>query len=595
MATNTVPIEIVLQDPNNPIVPPSPDPSGPDDPGENTNILVPDTALGTGTTKDGNGTNGIFSGTNATASIASIIVLVLALGAIIALLVRRYQKHKKAQQGQEQSAVKATVNPTANRKEKLLAATSGTLAVLAATVLVGNLLITSTNAATNNENNISNEGTVLTTPDKIQIIANRYDDVTIVASTKAVSYASTDTSFGYKIFMSMAGDNANLYLDGDNASEYYFAPTTRAGLSNNSWGYSLDDGAEQAMPLASDPIVAQQTTEAVEDEEFTVYYTMKADKDMPFGVYSGEIAYDIQGYNGFPTSLTTMQDMTSEICENTYTPNAFKADGVTIEDNVPTATLTDVRDNKTYTIAKLADGKCWMTQNLDLQKEDLLAGVTLNSTNTDHPADGFELPDSQTSGDESWGDSNTQIDVETTHVYSIESNPENPYQYCLEYRGYCAEWGDVIPSDKLGNLYNWYTATAGTGLYSTGTGEDYPYEAIGSICPANWRLTDNNNDYGPTEYSTLFALYGVIEGPAATNYVSDDPIAMYKAPLSLVPTGHYNGGLSNVGMVGETWSSLANYKYGINGATGLYFHSKNIVPWGFESKTMGRTVRCVAQ
>ena len=54
--------------------------------------------------------------------------------------------------------------------------------------------------------------------------------------------------------------------------------------------------------------------------------------------------------------------MTSEICDATYTPDAFKADGITIEDNVPTATLTDIRDNKTYTIAKLADGNCWMTK-----------------------------------------------------------------------------------------------------------------------------------------------------------------------------------------------------------------------------------------
>ena len=44
MATNTVPIEIVLQDPNNPIVPDTPG----DNPSENTNISVPDTALGTG-------------------------------------------------------------------------------------------------------------------------------------------------------------------------------------------------------------------------------------------------------------------------------------------------------------------------------------------------------------------------------------------------------------------------------------------------------------------------------------------------------------------------------------------------------------------
>ena len=216
MATNTVPIEIVLQDPNNPIVPDTPG----DNPGENTNISVPDTALGTGgyTTKDGSSNVGnIFTGSNATVSIVSIVVLVLALGAIVALLVRRYQKHKKNVEGKEAEA-------KVSKREKLATAATATLAVLAATVLVGQVCMTATNAAT------SDTGTTLTTPDKIQIIANRYEDVTIVASTKAVSYATTDTSFGYKIFMSMAGEDANLYLDGDETSEYYFAPTENAEL-----------------------------------------------------------------------------------------------------------------------------------------------------------------------------------------------------------------------------------------------------------------------------------------------------------------------------------------------------------------------------
>ena len=53
MATTNVPIEIVLQDPDNPIVP-TPDPANPGESGENTNIAVPNTALGEGyTTKDG--------------------------------------------------------------------------------------------------------------------------------------------------------------------------------------------------------------------------------------------------------------------------------------------------------------------------------------------------------------------------------------------------------------------------------------------------------------------------------------------------------------------------------------------------------------
>ena len=32
-----------------------------------------------------------------------------------------------------------------------------------------------------------------------------------------------------------------------------------------------------------------------------------------------------------------------------------------------TSSIKDTRDNKTYSIAKLADGKCWMTQNLNYQ------------------------------------------------------------------------------------------------------------------------------------------------------------------------------------------------------------------------------------
>ena len=47
-----------------------------------------------------------------------------------------------------------------------------------------------------------------------------------------------------------------------------------------------------------------------------------------------------------------MQEMTSTICAD-----AAEND---------TAQLTDTRDGKKYWVTKLADGNCWMTQNLDL-------------------------------------------------------------------------------------------------------------------------------------------------------------------------------------------------------------------------------------
>ena len=587
MATNTVPIEIVLQDPNNPIVPDTPG----DDPGENTNISAPDTALGTGyTTKDGSSTGSIFTGPSATVSIASIVVLVLALGAIVALLVRRYQKHKKCAEGKEGEA-------KASKGERLATAATGTLAVLAATVLVGQVCMTATNAAT------SEGGTTLTTPDKIQIIANRYDDVTIVASTKAISYATTDTSFGYKIFMSMAGDDANLYLDGDTGSEHYFAPTTRAGLDINSWGYNYDGEADYtAMPLIDDPLMAQQNINAVEGEEFTVYYTMKADKDMPFGVYSGEIAYDIEGENDFPSSLKSMQQMTSDICAAVYTPSGT-------ETIVPTATLTDTRDDKTYEVAKLADGKCWMIQNLDLDldSQTALTPEKSNVTTSWTPerstiAKGNLSPTTWPYNSEV--DKNPYSYDPGDNIYYYSSGTtDNDEQYtsladCKEHHPDCSA------KNHAGNYYSWSAAVASNDTSEYGDDDRFA-NAEGSICPKGWRLPIGPNA-NVTDYSdmgNLVANYDNItkkpinESCGGTcnyyDYVDGGFNTIRTAPLWLVRPGDVSSGsLSSTGYSGTYWSSTVGSS---GSAYALVVDPGGVYPASRLSRGYGFSVRCVAQ
>ena len=72
-----------------------------------------------------------------------------------------------------------------------------------------------------------------------------------------------------------------------------------------------------------------------------------------------------------PPSLATisnMQDMTPEVCDNS-----------TIGDE---ATLTDTRDGNTYTIRKMEDGRCWMTQNLRLGTKSDGTGATVTSAIT---------------------------------------------------------------------------------------------------------------------------------------------------------------------------------------------------------------------
>lgn len=57
--------------------------------------------------------------------------------------------------------------------------------------------------------------------------------------------------------------------------------------------------------------------------------------------------------------ITTMQEMTPKICENTpqYAINqkVYK--------------LSDVRDGNEYNVTKLEDGRCWMTENISLLGE----------------------------------------------------------------------------------------------------------------------------------------------------------------------------------------------------------------------------------
>ena len=586
----TIPIEVVLQDPNDPIVPTPDTPSGTDTTEgtisgttDNTNVSVPNTGDGTETSVGNNNTN-FASSSAAGVTIATTAILILAIVAAIAVVVRRYYKRKTTSSGM-------------TRQEKKAMAATSTIAVLALTVLLGQLIVAgvvspiATNAATDDTT-----GTDLTVADKIQIVANRYDDVTIVATTKNISYATTDTSFGYKIFMSMAGETANLYLDGDETSEYFFAPTTRAGLDNNTWGYNFDGEADYAaMPLASDPLMAQQNQEAVSDEEFTVYYTMKADKDMPFGVYSGEITYTIEGYNGFPSTLTSMQEMTPEICEAVYTPSGT-------ETVVPTAVLTDARDQKIYEIAKLADGNCWMTQNLDL---DLNSQTALTPENTNISSN--------------WTPANSTISFTGTTVdgwqyhYNVpySADPGDVYYYSsgdtsndTQYTSLeaCqAEHPDCSAKNHAGNYYNWSAAVANN---NTSSVTEQFNNAEGSICPAGWRLPTgpNANDVNYSDMANLVANNNIIEdtihencGGACNyyNYLEGGFNKIRTAPLWLARSGYvYNGSLRGAGDDGDYWSSTV---YDSRGAYHLEFGSGYVYPAFNDSRGLGFSIRCVAE
>ncbi len=588
----TIPIEVVLQDPSDPIVPtPEDNPVTPGESGtgttDNTNASAPKTGDGTETSVGNNNTN-FASSSAASVTIASVAILILAIVAAIAVVVRRYYKRK-------------TSNSVMTRQEKRAAIATSTIAVLAITVLLGQLAATvvvqplTTNAA---EGTDSTEPTYLDTVDKIQIVANRYDDVTIVATTKNISYATTDTSFGYKIFMSMAGDDASLYLNGDETSEYYFAPTSHAGLDNNSWGYNFDGEADYAaMPLVNNPLMAQQSLEAVEDEEFTVYYTMKADKDMPFGVYSGEITYTIEGFNGFPSTLTSMQQMTSDICESVYTPSSTEL-------IVPTATLTDTRDNKTYEIAKLADGNCWMTQNLDL---DLNSQTALTPGNTNISSDWTPMRNTISFTDttvDGWqNDYNVPYSADPGDIYYYSSGTNSDDTQYTSLADCQAAHPDCSAKNHAGNYYNWSAAVASN---DTSSMTERFSDAEDSICPAGWKLPNGPQNSGDlfedNEFDALITSQDGIAGERPTYCGGPCPFYNYQdggfnkirtAPLWLARSGRVSiGWLYDTGNYGYYWSSTV---YGSSYAYPLSFSSGNVYPASDKNRDVGYSVRCIAE
>ena len=119
-----------------------------------------------------------------------------------------------------------------------------------------------------------------------------------------------------------------------------------------------------------------------------------------------------------------------------------------------TLTLRDIRDNNDYTIAKLLDGKCWMTQNLRI------VGVKVLTPNDSDLLNNFTLPQNDGSGnwsDAYWWD---------LHDYLHPKSQDNDA------------------------YYSWHTAIADSNnLALASEGGVAPQ----SICPKGWRLPNRED------------------------------------------------------------------------------------------------------
>ena len=275
--------------------------------------------------------------------------------------------------------------------------------------------------------------------------------------------------------------------------------------------------------------------------------------------------------------------------------------------------LKDTRDNDVYAVAKLADGKCWIIENLRLDN-----GPELSSTNTHNPS----LPLNN-----SWYYEYQQGTLTTSNHLSITSDPTSTdpdTAWCKTSSSNCDDQSMLATNNttlftdntasgysassnvySYGNYYNWYSATGGHGKYGGSYGNGY--HAPGDICPAGWRLpkganktneannefwslivTGLNNGVNPANYDSSSQPYytGTPEGSDVSN-------ALRAYPNNFVYSGFVNGSsVNDRNSYGRYWSASGFDSYS---AYNMYFRSTYVRPGtGSVDKYNGRVVRCVA-
>ena len=268
--------------------------------------------------------------------------------------------------------------------------------------------------------------------------------------------------------------------------------------------------------------------------------------------------------------------------------------------------LTDNRDGQTYAIAKLADNKCWMIENLRLadahQEGANTVPTTLTTTNTNNPLnDGTNVTlkhnysDTETytnlsatsSDATSWCTTDSAVCDDQSRLRT--DNTANRVSYTST-----SSMSTDANLYSYGNYYNWYSATAGRGTYSTGSG----VTTTGDLCPTGWHLPTG---IGSGEFGLLsnsLGGYKDASNVAQTMSSSTAPTgAIMEKRLRHFPNNFlhsgvvYGASLSNRGSSGYYWSSTAYSNYS---AYYLYFGGSYVYP-GTSSynKYRGWPVRCL--
>ncbi|MBQ6410284.1 hypothetical protein IJI18_03510 [Candidatus Saccharibacteria bacterium] len=328
-------------------------------------------------------------------------------------------------------------------------------------------------------------------------------------------------------------------------------------------------------------------------------FASKTSASTTYTVGRGEVT--ITAYCGY----YIMQNMTASMCPTT-----------------PTVAV-DNRDNHEYIIQKLADGNCWMLDNLDLDltSSTVVANLNEDNTNASSTALSYMRNGGGSATDQwakdgllvgNWGGSysysqplvnRSGVCQETTQymcLYPYQKGTYGGQTYDGVYtnatmidkygsptdtttgEGVATTTYNVGPgSYKIGTYYNYCAASAGSYCYGDGTsgGSSAAGNATYDICPSGWRMPTGGSG---GEYATLATA---IPGRTAENTSS------FQAQLSTPVSGTYNSGSAyRQGYRGSFWSSTYS---GSDTMYDLAVGGTAINQQGAYYRSGGESVRCI--
>ena len=288
-------------------------------------------------------------------------------------------------------------------------------------------------------------------------------------------------------------------------------------------------------------------------------------------------------------------------------------DGTANLDSV--SALTDGRDNQTYAIAKLADGKCWMIENLRLEStnSDNSTGALAQGYGTSATYGNFSgLADAESTGFTSTYTANSlyysgtqegtaSIDIGTSDYPGYRMPRYNNINTSTRAS---SPTSNGVAMYSYGNYYTWHAAIAD--LTYNGTNNQSATNT--SLCPTGWRLPQGgnktrieSNDDNDFWNLTVDALNG---GTNPANYDSDahpyytgtaeaGPVAdkLRSYPNNFLYSGNFDTSSARYrGSNGYYWSSTASSSYN---SYRLSLTSSSVYP-GNNSNTKynGYSIRC---